>query len=131
MNSVTRDETYRDLVWVRFEGPDWDDYHALLSALKQFADAADDPFYLVFYPLIDMPAGSPISHMRRLVDFVNNEPTVLHMFAIVPKRMAIAKMFSQMASRIFPQTLNTYTILTDIEDVYPAYRQLIGYSDGS
>ena len=125
MQVIYRDEKHPDLVWLKFEGPSWDEFHELMNQFETWTRETQAPFYLVFYPTIDMPKGSPLPHIRRLIKFLNAEPKIRYMITILPKNMIIAKGFANLATRLFPGQTMQSTIITDVDEVYAIYRKIV------
>ena len=125
MQDIKRDEKYPDLVWVTFEGPAWDDFHTLMEAFEKFTEESPTPFHMVFYPIVDMPKGSPLPHIQRMIRFMNNNPKIEHMITILPRKMIIAKMFANIAMKLFPGQQMKASIITDKEKVHEVYEQVV------
>ena len=123
MAGIYRDATYPDLVWMEFNGPSWEEFHELFAELEAFNSVSDDGYCLAFYPTIDMPRGAPMTHIRRLMSFLNKEKKIVAMITVLPRHMIFAKAFADLATRMFPGATPS-SIVNHRDEVHDAYAKL-------
>ncbi len=100
---IERDPTHENILWIQTPGDNitWDDHHVAWNDLADYATRAESPFYVIFQPTHDIPKGSPLSHMKRLVDIAKSQPNILELVIVLDRSMPLAKMFVRVLAGVF------------------------------
>lgn len=100
MSKIYNDSENPNLLWMEFDTPNWDNYNDLLSELESKLKTDSIVYYLIFVPLIDLPKGSPMPHMQRLLKIADKSPFIDQLIVIIPNWMIMAQTFGQMMLKI-------------------------------
>lgn len=125
MNQVYQDAEYNNLIWMEFEGPTWDELHTLLSQLAELSKTRGTSYCLVFSPLVDMPRGNPMPHIKRFMKALEADPNYVSMIAVLPRWMVIASAFTRVAARMFGFSATEATTVTTREEAIEAFRNMV------
>lgn len=124
MGAVYFDATHENLVWLEFDGPTWDSYHILLDEFVKLIREHPTPSCMIFVPAVDMPKGSPMPHIQRMMTLMEREPNFEMMIAVVPAWMRVAAMFAKMMMRVFRHKMpEEQTIAKDREEALAIYQR--------
>lgn len=124
MSLVYIDNAHDDLIWMEFDGPTWDEFHVLVDELAEMTKARTTPYCLIFVPTVDMPKGSPMPHIRRLMNFMDREAKFELMIAVVPKWMRVAAVFTNIVMKMFHKNANEKgATVGSREEAFAAYAE--------
>lgn len=101
---------------------DWEVYHKHLDEIDAIAQEATEPFYVIFTPSADLPAGSPIQHMKRVVDIAKRHDKLMLMPIVVPHQMPLAATFANVLNRLVGLDAHT-PVVRSYEDALAKIRQ--------
>lgn len=116
------DETKPNLLWWDLEETDWDLFHNHLSEISHIIEDRETPFVVIFRPSGDMPKGSPIVHLKRMIRVCSHEK-VIRLIIVAPQAMRFAWAFVSATSKILG--LDQYSdIVTNEEEAIEHYQEL-------
>lgn len=112
------DERPNVLWWTPSNKPgewNWEIYHAHLDEIEVIIQERNEPFYVIFKPGADLPQGSPIQHMKRVVDVTRNYDKLMLMPIILPPQMPLAVTFANVLNRLIGIDQYTPIVRSDAE----------------
>lgn len=124
MGMVYTDETTADLIWVRFDGPTWTEYHDLLDTFNAYTRSHPTPFCMVFYPTVDMPSGSPLPHIKRMVTMMQQNAKIAHLIVVMPPGMIIAQRFAELSTKLFVGHITHFSMVANADEVRDVFAKL-------
>jgi hypothetical protein len=121
-SSINQDTENSDLYWVIFEVASWQEFVLITEDLKTFISEQEHPIYLVFDARSDMPKGNPLVHIKSWLNYVAREPKVLQLILLLHSTQPIAKVFIDVALRVFQR--DKITLVHSRDEVHTAYHKL-------
>ena len=112
---IYTDPDHNNLIWFKFEGPDWNEYNTLMNQLEAAIRAPGPPTCVIFAPTVDLPSGNPLPHMQRLTRMPGNYQRFELLIVIVPPWMKLAKAFANIVLKLINNGGEVKLVTTEAE----------------
>lgn len=122
--SLYTDEQRQQLLWWDLEKTTWDLFHQNLDEIHAKSIAEDvEPFVVIFRPSNDMPKGSPMPHLQRMIRICSHE-NIIRLIIVAPQSMRFAWAFVSATSRVLGLDKHA-DIVSTTEEALERYTELV------